>query len=362
MFHRRPYLTVLLALPVACAEPGDTADTPDGVDDLRGIHAALDPCNESVPENRRVDGIPAYAQCASIQNGAIFSNNGIDTSATKMGSDWVQTQYSGGYQCTELAHRYLAFKWKVNWIPNGNAGEWCNTQPPASSGLVQSTSPVHGDLMVFAPGSCGADTTFGHVAVVDVVDSAKTKVTAVEQNQASRSPHMVSCAKCFLHVVANDGTNPGATIGSGSAGDGGTTKPVVSADAGAPSGPSVPAPRDAGKDSSTHSAPPASADDGAADDSEPAAASGTKVDASVRKDAGTKDGKTKDASSIPDDDEEGADPASSTAAAGGCSLGAQTRPADGATSWLLALAALVVFRSRARGRASTARRGRERNA
>jgi hypothetical protein len=34
-----------------------------------------------------------------------------------MGSDWVRTQSSGGYQCIELAHRYLYFKWNVKWIP-----------------------------------------------------------------------------------------------------------------------------------------------------------------------------------------------------------------------------------------------------
>ena len=346
MFYRRSCLTVLLALPVACAEPSDTAD---GVDDLRGLHAALDACNETVPETRRVDGVPAYAQCATIENGAIYSNNGIDTSATKMGSDWVQTQYSGGYQCTELAHRYLTFKWKVNWIPNGNAGEWCNTQPPASSGVVQSSSPVHGDLMVFAPGSCGADTTYGHVAVVDVVDSTKTKITAVEQNVASRSPHNTSCAKCFLHVVANDGTNTGATIGTGSSSsaDGGTpSKPVAVADAGTPTGSGLPSAHDAGKDSSTHSAQPASStDDDATDDSatddEPTAS--TKADAAVHKDAGTKtSSKVQDASASDDDEPTSA----STGAAGGCSLAKGRAPQHGEAlvSWLLALGAVALAR------------------
>jgi hypothetical protein len=166
---------------------------------------ALSPCSETVPANRNIDGIPAYAQCASTQNSAIFSNNGVDTSTTRTASDWVETQFSGGFQCTELAHRYLYFKWQVKWIPNGNAGEWCDTTPPASSGVVQSTSAVHGDLMVLAPGSCGADTTYGHVNVIDVVDATGKKLTAVEQNSAGRNMYMASCAKCFLHVVANNG-------------------------------------------------------------------------------------------------------------------------------------------------------------
>jgi hypothetical protein len=143
---------------------------------------------------------------------AIFSNNGIDTSLTSMGADWVRTQYSGGYQCTELAHRYLYFKWQVKWIPNGNAGLWCDTMPPANSGVTQTMAPVHGDIMVLAPGSCGADATTGHVNVVDVVDAAKAKVIAVEQNGARRGTYNQTCAKCFLHVVANNGMNPGTTI------------------------------------------------------------------------------------------------------------------------------------------------------
>lgn len=350
MFHRRPYLTLLLALPVACAEPSESADAPDEGDGVREVRAALDACNESVPDSRKVDGIPAYAQCASIENGAIYSNNGIDTSGTKMGSDWVQTQYSGGYQCTELAHRYLAFKWKVNWIPNGNAGEWCNSQPPASSGVVQSTTPVHGDLMVFAPGSCGADATYGHVAVVDVVDSAKTTVTAVEQNLAQRSPHKVSCAKCFLHVVANDGTNPGATIGQGASADGGTGKPAVSADAGT-SNPSQTSPRDAGRDSATHnSVPSMPIDDGSSDEpDQPTASTAAKVDAGARKDAGTKTGKSNDTSDarVSSSDEE-QDPVTSAGAAGGCRVGEGAREGDAAASWLLALGALVITRGRRR--------------
>jgi hypothetical protein len=183
---------------------------PATVPEVSGTSEALSICDETVPANRNIDGIPAYAQCAATQNSAIFSNNGVDTSTTRTASDWVQTQYSGGYQCTELAHRYLYFKWQVKWIPNGNAGEWCNTTPPASSGLVQTTSAVHGDLMVLAPGSCGADTTYGHVNVIDVVDATGKRLTAVEQNNAGRNTYMASCAKCFLHVVANDGATPPA--------------------------------------------------------------------------------------------------------------------------------------------------------
>ena len=179
---------------------------------------ALSPCDETVPANRNVDGIPAYAQCAASENSAVFSNDGVETSLTQQGSDWVRTQYSGGYQCTEFAHRYLHFKWKVKWIPNGNAGNWCDTQPPASSGVVQTTTPVHGDIMVLAAGSCGAGTPTGHVNIVDTVDAAGASLVAVEQNQAGRRKYMQSCGKCFLHVVANNGTpSPAATTAGAAA-------------------------------------------------------------------------------------------------------------------------------------------------
>jgi hypothetical protein len=88
--------------------------------------------------------------------------------------------------------------------------------PTAGSGVVQTMTPVHGDIMVFAPGSCGADSMTGHVAVVDVVG---TKVSAVQQNTASRTSYAASCAKCYLHVVANDGSMGAA--GAGGAANGG---------------------------------------------------------------------------------------------------------------------------------------------
>ena len=159
-------------------------------------------CSETIAANRMVDGIPAYSQCTATTSSAIYSNNGIDTSTSSGGTDWVRTQMSGGYQCTELAHRYLIFKWNVKSVPNGNAGTWCDGTLPA--GLEKATAPMHGDLIVFAPGSCGADATTGHVAVIDVVNTNAT-VTFVEQNGASRRSCANSTAACFLHATANTG-------------------------------------------------------------------------------------------------------------------------------------------------------------
>jgi surface antigen len=127
----------------------------------------------------------------------------------------VRTQSSGGYQCTELAHRYLTFKWSVKSVPNGNAGTWCDGTIP--TGLVKATTPMHGDLIVFAPGSCGADATTGHVAVIDVVNTDST-VTFVEQNSPGRRSCANTTAACFLHATANTGVpiDGGTQDGAGS--------------------------------------------------------------------------------------------------------------------------------------------------
>ncbi|MBN2576577.1 MAG: CHAP domain-containing protein [Deltaproteobacteria bacterium] len=166
--------------------------------------AAANICDETVPSTHILDGFPAYAQCTASSGSAVYSNNGIDTATSSGGADWVRTQGSGGYQCTEWARRYLRFKWNVASTPNGNAGTWCDGAIP--SGLVKTTAPVHGDVVVFAPGSCGADATTGHVAVVDVVN-ANDSVTFVEQNRANRRSCAISTAACFLHATANGGTS-----------------------------------------------------------------------------------------------------------------------------------------------------------
>jgi surface antigen len=188
----------LASCALACGADGGEGETQASI-------AALSVCDETVPGTRNIDGVPAYAQCSASSSAAIYSDDGVNTATTQMGPDWVRTQYSGGYQCTELAHRYLYFRWNIDWVPRGNAGTWCDTQPPATIGVVQTTTPVHGDVMVLAPGSCGADGTTGHVNLIDVVNTDGSLI-AVEQNGARRGTYKGTCAKCFLHVMANDGT------------------------------------------------------------------------------------------------------------------------------------------------------------
>ncbi|HWA77361.1 MAG TPA: CHAP domain-containing protein [Polyangiaceae bacterium] len=184
------------------------------------ISQAINVCDETVPANRFVDGFPAYAQCDSTNSSAIWSNNGIDTALTSQGTGWIRTQRSGGYQCTEWAWRYMHFRWGIDY-QNGNAGGWCDGNLPAT--LTKATTPVHGDLIVFAPGVCGADGTTGHIAVIDVVNTSAGTVTLVEENSAGRRNAKISCATCFLHAVANDGTGSGGAAGSPGSGGGGAT-------------------------------------------------------------------------------------------------------------------------------------------
>jgi surface antigen len=158
-------------------------------------------CGEDVPSEHYVDSIPAYAQCAESQNSDIWSDDGVDTSTERLSSEWIRTQWGAGYQCTEFASRYLKFQWDVMKVPNGNAGTWCDSSPP--EGLVQTDTPVHGDIMVFAPGSCWADRVYGHVAVVDIVDEPGNSVEFVEQNSPGRRSCPINTAACFLHAVEN---------------------------------------------------------------------------------------------------------------------------------------------------------------
>lgn len=217
---------VSLAALVACAGAASVA-------------RAANICGETVPTNRFIDGFPAYAQCTASETSPIYSDDGIDTAVTSGGTTWFRTQGSDGYQCTELAHRYLHFKFGVAQVPNGNAGVWCDATIPA--GLELATTPVHGDLIVFAPGSCGADPTTGHVAVIDTVNT-DASVTAVQQNSAGRSKYAQSCAACFIHATANvagatDGgvTAPDAGVG-GALGTGGAPGTAGAAGTGGISG------------------------------------------------------------------------------------------------------------------------------
>lgn len=203
------------------------SDNPQQEDESVRVEQEVNVCNVTVAANLIVDGIPAYDQCSASNSAAIYSNNGVDTATTAVSSDWKRTQFSGGYQCTELLHRYWMFRWNIDWEPNGDAGTWCDRTPPSSSGIVQTTTPVHGDAMVFGPGVCGSGSV-GHVTLIDTVDSANSKATFIEQNSVGRRTAAWTCASCFLHVVANDGS-AGApnTAGAGGTSSAGSTTTIT---------------------------------------------------------------------------------------------------------------------------------------
>ncbi|MEE2751881.1 MAG: CHAP domain-containing protein, partial [Myxococcota bacterium] len=161
-------------------------------------------CDQRVPRDHHIGGIPAYEQCDESREANIWTNDGLNTSTERQGPGWILTQTgvqeggSGGYQCTELAIRYLRYARGVTDWPVGKALNWCEGTP---SQLEKPATPIHGDIVVYHPGSCGASTTTGHVAVVDVVDDAAQTFEALNQNSFGRKECSFSDANCFLRPV-----------------------------------------------------------------------------------------------------------------------------------------------------------------
>lgn len=310
---------------VACSSSReDVGQSNDAVDYI---------CSESAAAT--LDGIPAYAYCGNFN---VWSNNGADTKSASGGTGWVQTEGGYGYQCVEYAVRYEHFKfgvatgWGISY-----AYQMCNTHP---SGIAKATTPVHGDLMIFAPGSCGADGTAGHVAVVDVVNSTTVKV--VQENTAGSYTYNQSCASCWLHAASNNpnadpcSTAPsnGLYCGQSTQFGGGTKDVLYDCQNGVTSSKTTcqygciveppntndqcaPAPADAGSDASSSS-------DASTDAAPPKSDSGTTQDAAPppqQEDAGTNSGST-----------------------GGCSTSSAPVRSDG---WIaIAIAALALVRAR----------------
>jgi hypothetical protein len=146
-----------------------------------------------------IDDIPAYPNdCGNVN---VWSNDGRTTkTAPGTGTGWVQTEGGYGYQCTELASRYMHFRFgtATHW-GIAEAKDMCATHP---TDVSKTSSPVEGDLMVFAPGVCvGAA---GHVAVVSSVTS--TTASVVQQNETANGvgTYKRTCASCFLHAARNN--------------------------------------------------------------------------------------------------------------------------------------------------------------
>lgn len=103
--------------------------------------------------------------------------------------------YGYHYQCVELAQRYFGTLYGTTPIWYGNAIDLCHTYP---SGVVKTSSPIPGDLVVFNHG------TWGHVAVITSVSSSSLNV--IEQNSSPSGKNTYSRGSnvaCYLHATKN---------------------------------------------------------------------------------------------------------------------------------------------------------------
>jgi hypothetical protein len=161
-------------------------------------------CAGQTQPTQTFDGYPVFAPNACY-GWPVYSTDGKNTNSA--GSGVVTEGSPYGYQCTELAERYFYFRWNVA-LPIGAASDLCSEALP--SGAVRTGSPLPGDLMVFGPGSCGADPNYGHVAVVNNVGNGTVDI--VEQNgSASGARYGVSqsCACAYIHSPNNVSASAG---------------------------------------------------------------------------------------------------------------------------------------------------------
>ncbi|QOL33928.1 CHAP domain-containing protein [Bifidobacterium lemurum] len=124
-------------------------------------------------------------------------------------------------QCTYWAcMRGSKLGWSVGsyW---GNGGDWAASASKA--GYETTTdSPVAGSIISFPPGNQGADSYYGHVAVVESVDTTAGTVTISEMNATGpvvsfRTLPIDGGATYILPDATIDGTGTGGSSGGSSA-------------------------------------------------------------------------------------------------------------------------------------------------
>ena len=150
---------------------------------------------------------------------AIYSTSGKDTYSDDPFHNRTVTNSGFGYQCVELAYRYMGWRWsKWIWVSNG-ASDLCNGPLVDSRGAPVKGlqrfrpgggTPVPGDLFVFANGVCGADAQYGHVAVITRVWN-KDSVQIAQQNVVSEKYTIqnvkLACACSIIHADNNTYSN-----------------------------------------------------------------------------------------------------------------------------------------------------------
>lgn len=170
-----------------------------------------------------------YSPAAWYDGYAMFSNSACGdgdfaadawlNSESKACTPWASGCYLAGdsWQCVEWAERYFWYKWGVRGFYAGNDIRWGNINGASDmcnqtsqyytdrkiQKLSATSTPIKGDLMVWGKGACGADPTWGHVAVVTSVGS--TSVGIAQQNAGSSYLTSVSrsCAACWIRANAN---------------------------------------------------------------------------------------------------------------------------------------------------------------
>ena len=194
--------------------PG-TASTPDGTPtDGRQVTVA------TAPEG-------ALGTIEAATNGDVTENMGTTETMNRYrnGTDVPCDTYPDG-QCTWWAcmrGRRLGMDVGQYW---GNGGDWASAA--AALGYEVTTSkPVSGAIVSFPPGVQGADATYGHVAVVEKVDSSAGILLISEMNvkgfiATSRTLPIATGAKYILPKTG-EGARAGDTPASGGKAEEGRT-------------------------------------------------------------------------------------------------------------------------------------------
>ena len=161
-----------------------------------GVLDYLSGCEEQ--NNAATGGISGSVIASGVRDGMTIRDaqawyDGLD------GPGDVCAAYPDG-QCTWWAcmrgHK-LGLNIGSHW---GNGGDWA-ASARAAGWKTTRTSPVPGSLVSYPPGVAGASTLYGHVAVVEAVDTAAGTVTISEMN-ASGGPGIVNSRTHRIDVGA----------------------------------------------------------------------------------------------------------------------------------------------------------------
>jgi len=166
------------------------------------------------PSGRGAQAASCGTPLAAVDGHWAYSNGWAQTTGESC-SGWLATGF--GYQCVELAQRYMNGQFGIQTIwPVSAAKQMCSSHPGGvtTHWVGDGYQPVHGDLVVWTHG------TWGHVAVVDEVWDGGASF--VEQNSSSNGKGTLSGSAwggwtrgygtvgCFVHADSNYAAPPSA--------------------------------------------------------------------------------------------------------------------------------------------------------